>query len=107
MDLYKLSTTPTILYMNSYLHYCKKKEFDIDGIMTELHISLLEKRFLNTINLDTIQLCFPYCKLKDLDKYYIQVISYRPINQKSMFYNLLEKNIIISIEEFINMLERS
>ena len=107
MELSKLSTSPYNLYMNSYLHYCNKKTFNIEGINRDLHISLLDKRFLNTFNLDILQDAFPYCKLKDLDNYYIKIISYYPINQKDMFYNLLNRDIIIKIEEFIDLLERS
>lgn len=103
----KYSIAPIYLYMNSYIHFSRKKNFDINGEIRELCISFLDKRFLTTKDLDEIQISFPYCKLKNLDDYYIEIYSYYPINHKQMFYNLLEKGIIISIEEFVNLLERS
>ena len=102
MDLYKLNTSPINLYMNSYLHYSKKKTFHLEDEVKDLHISLLEKRFLNTFNLDIIQKSFPYCKLKDLDNYYIQIISYYPINQKSMFYNDIPYMYHVGVDSNLN-----
>ena len=100
-----LKGAPYVLYMNSYLHYCKKKMFDIDGEKKELIINYLDRRFITTNNLDELQKGFPYCKLKHLDKNYIEVISNYPINQSSMFYNLLELGLIVHIEDFIEIIE--
>lgn len=96
---------PYQLYINSFLHYCKKKTFDINGEKKELVINVLDRRFLTTNDLDEIQRGFPYCKLKHLDKYWIEVYSYYPLNQSQMFYRLLELGIIVPLEEFIRIIE--
>ena len=96
---------PYQLYINSFLHFCKKKTFDINGEKKELVINVLDRRFLTTNNLDEIQVGFPYCKLKHLDKYWIEIYSYHPINQQQMFYRLLELGILVPLEEFIKIVE--
>ena len=100
-----LKGAPYLLYQNSFLHFSKKKTFDLDGVNKELVISFLDRRFTTTNNLDELQNGFPYCKLKHLDRNYIEVISYYPLNQQQLFYRLLELGLIVDVTEFVHIVE--
>lgn len=102
-----LKGAPYVLYMNSYLHYCKKIMVDIGGfgIKSELIVYYLDRRFTTTNNLDELQKGFPYCKLKHVDRNYIEIISKHTINQSNMFYNLLGLGLIVPIDDFVNIVE--
>ena len=95
---------PQQIYINSFLHYKDKKQFKIDGEDKEVYIYLLDKRFLKTKDIEEIKLYFQYCKVKDLDDYYYIIYTFIPLNKSNIFYLLSEKNIILSIQEFIRLL---
>lgn len=95
---------PQQIYINSFLHYKDKKQFKIDEEDKEAYIYLLDKRFLKTKDIEEIKLYFQYCKVKDLDDYYYIIYTFIPLNQSNIFYLLSEKNIILSIQEFIRLL---
>ena len=97
---------PYLVYMNSFLHYADKKPTEILGETRDIYIYFLDKRFLNTSNIDDIQVGFPYCKIKNLDDYYYKVCSSYPLNSKNIFYRLIENSIILSIEDFYNLFVR-
>ena len=101
----KFSIAPMYLYQNSYIHYCKKKLVTIYDEKKEVIVYVLDRRFLKTNNLDDIHNALPYCRLKHLDKDFIEVISYYPINQQQLFYRLSELDLIVNIEEFIKIVE--
>lgn len=102
-----MNYNPYELYKNSYLHYSNIKS--IKDLSTsqykDIIVNLLDKRFLTTTNIDVIQSVFPYCKVKDLDDYYYSIYSLYPLDKSKTFYLLLDKSIIISIEEFIELSE--
>lgn len=97
---------PQMLYMNSYLHFSKKKPVEIQGEIKDICVNLLDRRFVTTSVLEELQQAFPYCKLKILDDYWIGVYSSYPLNQSKIFYYLLDKGLIISLSDFIKMIER-
>lgn len=102
---------PTMIYENSYLHYSTTKSTYIDnsiagiqiGDIIDVHVYLLDKRFLLTSNLEEIKVFFPYCKVIDLDDYYYKIISPRIIDKHTKFIELLSNNILININEFIKI----
>jgi hypothetical protein len=94
---------PYLIYMESYLHYVDKKPTEILGEIRDIYIYFLDKRFLNTSNIEDLQVGFPYCKIKSQDEYYYKVYSSYPLNKKNIFYRLIENSIILSIEDFYNI----
>lgn len=89
-------------YINTLIRFSNTKFIDIESEQKEIHKYILDKRFLKTRDLDELQTGIPYCKLVHLDDYWIGVYSYYPINLNNLFYNLLDKELIVPINEFLN-----
>ena len=92
-----------MLYINSLLHFSKTKPFKINGMKVDLNIYLLDKRFLLTRDLDEIQCCFPKCKLKHLDKYWIIIYSSGYLNNNYAYQNLLKSRLIVPVTVFLKI----
>lgn len=93
------------LYINSFMHFAKKKSFIIYDKPTELNVYLLDKRFITTNDLDKFQYSFPKCKLKHLDDYWIVIYSSYYLNNFEIFKDLTLRNLIVSVETFIRIVK--
>ena len=96
---------PQQAYINSFIHYRNKEYKKINDEDKQIITYLLDKRFLKNKNIDELSEYFSYCKLKDLDNYYIMIYTLFPLNQSKLFYLLLDRDIILSIQEFIKLVE--
>lgn len=88
-------------YINTVLRYADTKYYDLEGEHKTIYKYILDKRFIKTNDLDVLQQGFPYCKLEHLDDYWIGVFCFYPLNVGNMFYNLLSKQLIVPIEDFL------
>ena len=96
---------PQQAYINSFIHYRDKEYRKINDDDKVIYTYLLDKRFLKTKDLYELEKYFQYCKLKNLDDYYFMIYTLFPLNQSKLFYLLLDKDIILSIQEFIKLVE--
>ncbi len=95
------------LYINSLLHFSREKEITKDEQKYKVRYYLLDKRFVKPTTTDYLEAILSGTKIKDLDEYYYQIITLQYLNNQNVFYTLERYNIILSINEFIEMMERS
>ena len=99
--------SPFYLYINSLLHFSKEKEIVKDEQRYKVRYYLLDKRFVKKTTTDYLEAILSGTKVKDIDNYYYQIITLQYLNNQNVFYTLERYNVIISINEFIEMIERS
>jgi len=94
------------LYINSLLHFSREKEIIKDEQRYKVKYYLLDKRFVKPTNIDYLEAILNGTKVKDLDEYYYQIITLQYLNSQNVYYTLKRYNVILSINEFIEMIER-
>ena len=92
------------LYINSFLHYCKSEEVDIDDSVYKIHTYFLDKRFVCIKDENHIEAILKGTKVKDFDEYYYKINSAAPLNNHNVFHLLLQNSILYNIGEFEELL---
>ena len=97
---------PLYLYINSLIHFAKEKYITQDEQQYTVRYYLLDKRFIKPINIDYLEAIMKGTKIKDLDSYYYQVTTLQYINNQNLYYTLDRYNLLISLDEFIEVIDR-
>ena len=99
--------SPLYLYINSLLHFSREKIIKKDEQEYTIRFYFLDKRFVRQTTAEYLEAILNGTKIKDLDEYYYQIASLQYLNSQNTYYLLDRYNLIISLEEFITMIERS
>lgn len=91
------------VYVNTLFKYSKSKTIQVDGNSLEIHLTLLDKRFITFTHEFTLQEFVPYCTVRNTDKNFIFIYSPNYINYKYLFGVLLDHNLIVSPERFVDI----
>lgn len=91
------------LYKNTFMKFSKTKIIKYEDQPMEIYLYLLDKRFITTKILSNLKPCFPKCKLKDLDDYWILIYSPTYLNSNYAFDNLMRNYLLVPLEYFVEL----
>ena len=91
------------LYKNTFMRYSKTKTIKVDEQPMEIYLYLLDKRFIMTKNVQNLKPCFPKCKIKNLDDYWILIYSPTYLNSEYAFDNLMRNYLLAPLEYFVKL----
>lgn len=91
------------LYKNTFMKYSKTKTIKYDEQNLDIYLYLLDKRFITTTHMQDLKPCFPKCKIKNLDDYWILIYSPTYLNSEYAFDNLMRNYLLAPLEYFVKL----